>query len=254
MKIKFVCLNLWWGGELFDGILEFLTHQDADIVALQEVYDSPDPTLSRQYHSMQTLQERLHYPYVDFAPAILDRLPVGKVMNGNAILSRFPIKSRDVTFFNEPFGERDGKDPKSFPTTPRNLQHVVLDTKAGEVNVFNLQGVWDLNGDNFSQQRRNMSNKIIAAVQGQQNVIVAGDTNARYTNPAMRAIEQHLTNIFGDELTTTFNMRRKDNAGYATSVVDLIYISKDIVVLEHDCPDIDISDHLPLTATFEVAG
>lgn len=254
MKLKFVCLNLWRGGELFDGILDFLAKENADIIALQEVCDSPDPALPRQYHSIQTLQERLHYSHTDFAPALLDILPEGKILNGNAILSRFPIKSRDVTFFNEPFGERDGKDPKTFPTTPRNLQHVSLDTPGGKVNIFNLQGVWDMDGDNFSEQRRNMSNVIIKAIKGKPNVIVAGDTNAKHTNPAMRAIEEHLTSVFGDKRITSFNMRRKDNPGYATAVVDHIYVSKDIKVLEYDCPDVDISDHFPLTALLEVGA
>jgi endonuclease/exonuclease/phosphatase family metal-dependent hydrolase len=253
MKIKFVCLNLWYGGKLLDGILEFLTKENADIIALQEAWDSPDPKLPDQYHSVDALQRRLNYPFHDFAPAVVDRLPIGKVTNGNAVFSRFPIIGRDITFFNEPFGERDALDPKTYPVTPRNLQHIALDTPVGEVNLFNFQGVWDLDGDNFSESRRNMSNVIIKAVEGKQNVILAGDTNAKPTNPAMRAIEQHLTNVFGDELTTSFNMRRKDNPGYATAVVDLIYISKNIRVLEHDCPDVDISDHLPLTATFEIS-
>ncbi|HWZ66148.1 MAG TPA: endonuclease/exonuclease/phosphatase family protein [Patescibacteria group bacterium] len=254
MKFKFVCLNLWRGGELMDGILDFLAKENADIVVLQEVYDGHDQTLPRQYRSIQVLQDKFHYPYIDFAPTVIDVLPVGKVTSGNAVLSRFQIKGHDVTFFNEPFGERDANDPKTFPITPRNLQHVVLDIPGGEINVFNLQGVWDLDGDNVSEKRRNMSNVIIKAITGKQNVIVAGDTNAKHTNPVMRAIEGHLNSVFGDELTTSFNMHRKDNPGYATAVVDMIYVSKNIVTLEHDCPDVDISDHLPLTAWFEISA
>lgn len=255
MKVKFVCLNLWIGGVLFDDILEFLVKQDADIVVLQEVLDHPDLKLPAHYHSLQALQSRLKYPFQDFAPAVLDKFPWGTVVNGNAVLSRFPIKQRDVTFFKEPFNEHEPRysfDPEYFPQTPRNLQHVTLDIPAGEINVFNTQGVWDLDGDNFSEQRKNMSNIIIKATQGKQNVILAGDTNAKHTNPAMRAIEQHLTSVFGDELTTSFNLRRKNNPGYTTAVVDMIFVSKDITVLEHACPDVDISDHLPLTAIFKI--
>lgn len=252
MKVTFVCLNLWRGGELFDEILDFLARENADILALQEVNNSSNPRLADKYRSIETLQKHFNYPFCDFAPAVLDRHPIGKVPHGNAILSRFPIKSRNVLFFNEPFGERDPLDPKTFPTTPRNLQHVVLSTPTGELNIFNFQGVWDLDGDNFSEARQNMSNQIIKAIRGKSNVIVAGDTNAKHTNPAMRAIEKHLMSVFGDELVTTFNMRRKDNPGYATAAVDLIYVSKDINVIKCDCPDVDISDHLPLTATFEI--
>jgi endonuclease/exonuclease/phosphatase family metal-dependent hydrolase len=70
----------------------------------------------------------------------------------------------------------------------------------------------------------------------------------------MRAIEEHLTSVFGNSLTTTFNMRRKENPGYATAAVDLMYISNDLRVTGKDCPDVDISDHLPLVVTLETTN
>lgn len=255
MTIKFACLNLWWGGNLMDGILDFLESTDADIIALQEVFENTeDPTLPGRYRSIQTIQDRLHYPHSDFAPAMLDVYPEAEVLNGNAVLSRFPVKDRKVTFFDTPFERRDGLDVSAFPTTPRNLQHLTLHTDSGDINLFNFQGVWDMDGDNFSEQRKKMSDTIIRETAGKQRVIVAGDTNARPTNLAMRALETeaHLTNIFGETLKTTFNMRRKDDLGYASSVVDLIYISHDVKPVAYACHDVDISDHLPLTATFEI--
>lgn len=229
MKIKFISLNLWFGGLLLDDILDFLEKENADIIALQEVFDTQDPKLPAHYRSLEALQARLHYPHQDFAPAVLDKFPWGNIKNGNAILSRFPIHNREVTFFDQAFDEehpRSPFDPKFYPITPRNLEHVMLETPAGEVNIFNLQGVWDLDGDSVSPQRQKMSDTILHAIKSKSNVIVAGDTNAKYTNPAMRAIEKHLTNVFGDSLATTFNMKRKDNPGYAKAAVDMIYQSR----------------------------
>ena len=114
--------------------------------------------------------------------------------------------------------------------------------------------MYDLDGDNFSEARRKMSDTIIKNIQGKDNVILAGDTNAKPTNKAMRAVEDHLTNVFGNDLTTTFNMRRKENPGYATAVVDLMYVSPNIRILDKVCPAVDISDHLPLIATFEITS
>jgi len=68
----------------------------------------------------------------------------------------------------------------------------------------------------------------------------------------MLAISDHLTNIFGNELKTSFNMRRKDNPGYATACVDMLFVSSDIKVMDKVCPDVDISDHLPLVATLRI--
>jgi endonuclease/exonuclease/phosphatase family metal-dependent hydrolase len=52
--------------------------------------------------------------------------------------------------------------------------------------------------------------------------------------------------VFGEELKTTFNMKHKDNPGYATAAVDMMFISPDIKVSEKACPEVDVSDHLPL--------
>jgi endonuclease/exonuclease/phosphatase family metal-dependent hydrolase len=252
MKIKFVCLNLWDGGRLMPDILTFLKEQNADIVALQEVYSGTDPSFPAQYRSLEVLRQELGYPHDSFAPAVLDQVSVGKVDGGNAVLSRWPITAHQVTFFNQPYGERDMADPDRNPKTPRNLQHVQIEADGHKLQVFNLQGVWDLDGDNYSPQRRRMSELIIEAIQGKENVILAGDTNAKTTNPAMRAVEQHLTSVFGDELPSTFNMRRKTNPGYATASVDMVFVSPNIRVTQKSCPDIDISDHLPLVVTLDV--
>ena len=177
---------------------------------------------------------------------MLDIVPEGKIECGNAILSKFPISDSSNIFFADPYRERNAHDPAEYPTTPRNLQHVVVNTARKRLNLFNFQGVWDLDGDNYSAQRQHMTKVIIEQVAGKSYVILAGDTNAKPTNKSITAIEEYLTNVFGYELTTSFNMRRKDNPGYATACVDMIFVSSDISVIEKSCPNIDISDHLPL--------
>lgn len=253
MKIKFVSLNLWLGGILFDGIIEFLKEQDADIIVLQEVYNGTDASLDRQYKSMQILGEELGYAYSDFVADYrdFDRTD-GKAQRGNAVLSKFPIVGTDAIFFGEPYSETYRDLPGHYHECPRDLQHVILETPAGELDVFNIQGVWDLDGDNYSEQRRQMSETVIEAIQGKKNVILAGDTNAKPTNQAILDIEKYLHSVFGQSLTSTFNMRRKDNPGYATAVVDMIFVSPHMKVHSASCHDIDISDHLPLSAELEI--
>lgn len=253
MKVKVICLNLWHGGRLLDGALDFLRTEDADIVLLQEVYDGANPALERRLRSLIVLRETLDNTYYHFAPSDTDNLPEEKVVMGNAILSKFPIIKSDVTFFDLPYRDDYTDTPENWPDRPRNLQHVEITTPAGLLNVFNFHGVWDLDGDNFSPQRKQMSEVILKAIEGKKNVILAGDTNAKETNPALRAIEQHLTSVFGSERATSFNMRQKDNPGYATATVDHMYISPNIQVLSKQCPDVDISDHLPLIVELEIA-
>ncbi len=233
-------------------MVDFLRLEAADILMLQEVYDGSRPSLERRFRSLITLRQELDYPYYRMAPTDTDNLPEGKIVMGNAILTNFPITASNVTFFDEPYRDDYTDTPENWPHRPRNLQHVVLHAGAGQINVYNFHGVWDLDGDRFSPQRRQMSETIIKAVAGQPNVILAGDTNAKPTNPALRALEQHLVSVFGSDLRTTFNMRRKDNPGYATAAVDQMYVSPNLKVLSKHCPDVDISDHRPLVVELEI--
>jgi endonuclease/exonuclease/phosphatase (EEP) superfamily protein YafD len=59
-------------------------------------------------------------------------------------------------------------------------------------------------------------------------------------------------NIFGESLISTFNMKYKNNPGYATAAVDMIFTGKGIHIVEKECLDADVSDHFPLTAIFEL--
>ncbi len=252
MKLKFICLNLWWGGNLFPQIIEFLREEDADIVALQEAHDGRDPALKDRLRSLQVLKQELGYPHQDFAEALKLKLPEGKVPSGNAVLSKYTITGRSVVPLFDSTKSEYLDIPEQWPIFPRILQHLSLDTPAGEVNVFNMHGVWDLDGDNPSPQRRTMVDRTLEAIDGKPNVLLAGDTNATTGNPLLRDIEKNLVSVFGRELASTFNMRRKTNPGYATSAVDHMWVSPNIKVLSKDCPDVDISDHLPLVVNLEL--
>ncbi len=252
MTLKFISLNLWWGGNLFPQIIDFLRAEDADIVALQEVHDGKDPALKDRLRSMQVLKQELGYPHQEFALAHMLILPEGTLPSGNAVLSKFPITNSAVTFLFDPTQTAYFDKPEQWPILPRILQGTSLDTPVGEVNVFNIHGVWDLDGDSPSPQRQTMVERTFEAIQGKSNVILAGDTNANQNNPVLLDIEKRLTSVFGRELASTFNMRRKDNPGYATAAVDHMYVSPNIKVLSHSCPDVDVSDHLPLIATLEI--
>ncbi len=254
MKIKVISLNIWCGGELFDEIVAFLKEQDADIVALQEVYNGNDSQLANKYQSMRRLQERLQYPHAAFVEAYRETIPKGKVPHGNAVFSKFPIINSSMIYLAEPMEEDfEYQDiSEHWPLLPAPLQQVTLDTSNGQLNIFNIHGVWDLDGDNYSERRQRMSEVILAQIKGIPNVIVMGDTNAKASNPAMRNLEAYLKPVFGEELGTTFNLRHKTNPGYATAAVDLMYVSPEITVVSKAAPPVDISDHLPLVVELDI--
>lgn len=252
--MKVVSLNLMHGGEPFEGAVAFLREQKADFVLTQEAYSCEDLLVEKRYRTMQVMPQLLGYEYQHFAPAYRDfDRTAGKAQRGVGIFSKYPLTPKDTVFFDGEYTEEYRDVPGQFASCPRNLEHVVAHTPAGDIDLFNIQGVWDMDGGNYSEKRQRMTQAVIDQIKGLERVILAGDTNATPYNQAIIDIEQHLKSVFGkDELATTFNMRRKENPGYATAAVDMILLSPSISVVEKSCPDVDVSDHLPLVATVEI--
>lgn len=248
---KIISLNLWHGGRLLPDILNFLKSEDADIVVLQEVYASEDRKLPARFRSLEALKP-LGYPYQDFVPAYSNRLDEGLVPEGTAVLSKFPVTARWARTMIESSKDEYTDTPDNYPILPRILQGVRLDTPGGELNVYNLHGVWDLAGDRYSPERQKMAEVIINEIKDKTNVILAGDSNASMGNRMFDDIGKHLKNAFEPVPRSTFNMRRKTDHGYATAAVDIIYASSALNVLSATCPDVDVSDHRPLVATLSL--
>ncbi len=254
MKLKIITLNIWNGGRLLPDALAFLKSEAADIVMLQEVYDGRDPSLADRFRTMEILKDELAYPHTAFGLAYqyIDRECDRPLPHGTAILSTFPIKSTGTEPMRPSTLEVYSDIAEHWTVIPPPLQHATVQTPAGEVNLYNMHGVWDLAGDDYSPDRRLMAKSILEAIAGKQNVIVGGDSNASQGNPLWNEIGRHLTDAFGGRLTSTFNMRRKDQPGYATAAVDVLYVSPNFKVVSAECPDVDVSDHLPLVVELEL--
>lgn len=251
MKLKVICLNIW-GGKLLDNIVEFLLMENPDIVLAQEIFSSEDTNIEPRYRSHQVLTSSLGF-YSDFAPTYRDFDHTnGKSQRGNSIFSRFPIIETKISPFSIPYNETYRDTSGNFNLCPRNLQHAKIQFSAKEINIFNVHGPWDLDGDNFSDQRRDMAETIVREIKDKPNVILGGDTNATPGNQAIKIIEGKLHNVFDGELKSTFNMKYKTDSGYATAAVDFIFADKEIEVIDKSCSNVDVSDHLPLMATLRI--
>ncbi|OGK08907.1 hypothetical protein A2767_06185 [Candidatus Roizmanbacteria bacterium RIFCSPHIGHO2_01_FULL_35_10] len=110
-----------------------------------------------------------------------------------------------------------------------------------------------------------MSRMIVNQIKDKENVILAGDTNVLPNTETINNLEKYLKNVFKDELTTTFNMKIKTPfvkeahyfseehlKGFAKAVVDMIFVSPNLKVVEHYQPKVDVSDHYPLAIVLEV--
>lgn len=250
MQIKFINLNLWNGGYLFDNLIDFIKIEKPDILACQEVFNGKKPNLESRYKSYNLLTDLLNFKYSSFSPAFLGLTEMGKIDNGNAVFSGYPIKKTKTVFYDIAYGERDN-NRKNFPFSPRNLQSVEIKLGNVPLHIFNTHGIWGEDG-NDNIRRLKMSKTIVNEIKDKKYVILSGDFNTQEKTRTIANIEKHLTNVFKGELQSTFNMKRKDDPRYAKAVVDMVFVSNNIKVLKHTCPQVDISDHLPLVCVFEI--
>lgn len=257
MRLKVVNLNIWMGGIIYQPMVKWLQDQHADVYLFQEVFHSEDDTLAPIYRSHRALQAALKMEYAEFAPAFIESVGGFDIPQGNSVISRFPLTTVAIDHFDIPYGPRS-TDRSQFHLIPRNLQHVALTVGQTSVQVLNTQGIWGEDGKD--NPRRLAMGKQIAAVAAKAKtagpVILAGDFNVRPDTETISYVEAELRNVFKGELTTTFNLARKNLTkypGYATAAVDMFFASEDVTILSHECPQVDVSDHLPLVMDIEIA-
>lgn len=240
------------GGKFFENIAAFLKKEKPDIAVFQEVHDGKDPSLPKNLQSMQMLQALFPGYQYYFSATHKDILPEGEFENGNAVFSRFPITKTETTFYNAPYDPHYIYEDRKgdFSNDPCNIQHVTVSIENKPFHIFNTHGIWGFEG-NDNPRRFRMSEVIISEIKGKSPAVLAGDFNTQPSAKAIKNIEQHMTNVFKDELVSTFNMRHKTLPGYATAVVDYIFVSPDISVRTKSCPEDDVSDHKPLIVTIE---
>lgn len=252
MQIKFLTVNAFHGGTFLDNLIDFLRNEKADIIAMQEVYNGTNSHLDRNFRTVDEIQKELSmYKYVSFAPSFLDDRSVGKIERGNTIFSRWSIVTEDSIFYDFPYGVYQHETSTRFENFPYNLQHAVIQAEHVQLNVFNTHGVWGFDGED-NERRLHMSEVIVNSIKGKENVLLAGDFNVQPHTKTIQQIEHHLTNVFKDELKTSFNMSHKKDPAYAKAVVDMMFVSKNIQVVEHSIPSVDVSDHLPLVGVFNI--
>lgn len=253
MKIKALTLNIW-GGKLLERAADFIYKENPDIVFLQEVYDGTGD-LDSKYRSLSIFQEKLRYSYCSFEPSFIDRGPSGDIPQGNAVLSRFPAGNQRTIFFDIPFGkfslEKADSQSGINQFIPMSMLNTNIKINNKDVNTYSVHGIWGFDGED-SERRLAMSKTIVDEVKDKENVILAGDFNLNPHTKTIKNIENYLQNVFKNELASTFNMKHKKLAGYATAAVDMIFVSKSIKIINHYMPDVDVSDHMPLVCELEI--
>ncbi len=256
MKIKVVSLNLWNGGRLFDQAHDFLQRQRADLMFLQEAYNGNDLNIKKRFRTVEIFKATFPQHQTCFSPVFLDkREGEGSIQAGQLIISKFPLSNTRAIHIDTPFGEYDHDSIEDFSDFPTMLQTTFAKIGNKHVKLLNIHGPVNNDGTADTNRRLRMREVILEEIKDQKNVILSGDFNVQAKTQTIKGIEQKLINIFKDDLTTSFNVKQKNLEkfpGFANAVVDMMFISPEIKVINKSCPQVDISDHLPLVATLDV--
>lgn len=228
----------------------FLRKNSFDILFFQEIFNGRGE-IPKRFRTLEEFQYILPGYFFHFAPSFGDIGEYGPIDRGNAIFSKFPITSSDITFFDLPYRVFEEQKQRDFEQTPRALEHCAVDCNGTLLHLFNHHGIWGHHGED-TPRRLEMGRVILESLKDKENVILAGDFNLNPNTQTVKMIEKELESVFKESLSTTFNMKHKDNPGYATAKVDMMFVSRNIKVLEKNCPKVDVSDHFPLTATLEI--
>ncbi len=257
MRLKFINLNVWFGGTLWDPMLDFFKKENPDILALQEVQFTHDPFIEqKRFKTLDYLSPKLGLPNRIFTPAFsrIDAEGLTKVDVGNAVLARQRLVKAEHWFYDGmQYGEMGKEGDVDSSKHPRNLQHVSIQINDKLLHIFNTHGLWGIDG-NDTLARLAMSKFILDKIGNHHPAILCGDFNTDATSKSMKQIGAVLHDVFAeDKRITSFNMRQKPKgSGYQTAVVDFIFTTPDIKVLSHTAPDVDVSDHCPLVIEFDL--
>lgn len=251
MIIKFITINIWHGGKIFDNLVFFLQKEKPDILSMQEVYDGKDPLLERRFRTVEVLKKELGFPYSSFGQRLFDTTH-DNLAHGNAVLSRYFLQEEGpFQFFDIPLSPIAVEGSKTAFDWPFGMQKVAIDIEGKKLHLVNVHGLWGF--DSLDNERRlKMAERIVSEINGKERIIVAGDFNMASNTQTIGKIEKHLTSVFGNKLASTFNLKYKKGGGFGSASVDMVFVSNDIEVKNHYMPSVDVSDHMPLVVEFSL--
>src|SRR5215218_2818720 len=172
-RLRVATWNVWWRfgpwAERQPAIAETLRRIDADVIALQEVWDVDDGT-----GQSEALAEALGYEHV-FASGF----DAGEASFGNAVLSRWPIATSDT---------------RALPTTPstdefRVVLRVEVDGPRGRFELYTTHLNWRYDESHVRQAQVRALAEFVAESAGRPYPpIVCGDFNAEPDSDEIRML------------------------------------------------------------------
>jgi len=245
--LKVMTYNIWMGGayrggwrfekpervaQRIDKIGELIRQQQPDIVFLQEVVIDSGPG---SFNQVPVLAEKIEMHMWAFGQCINDGLPFYRMIEGNAILSRRPF---------EPLTNQDMAGKKAFYEIAYDDQSTLwckVDIRGQDILLASVH----LQGNDFYEVRLPQVQQLLDFA-GDRPAIMAGDFNVRPNAPEIQRIVD--TARFAAKLDGPFTISSYD----PHTTIDYIFVPRDWQLLQHRVIQTDLSDHLPVVATYRI--
>lgn len=242
----------------WDKLNLFLQSSDFDIICLQEV--AGKDTISGNIHSVRdgyTELQRLLGSKYHGELAISQRYASGEFSYmGNATFYKkeFTLLKKNIVPFHKnsvPFP----KESDNFEIIGRSLLHLMLQINGRGISILNTHFAWAKTPVQQPHQTE-QGGILLDYVKSTSNpFVLCGDFNLSQDQPIIRTLNTFAKNMINQHaITNTLNPRtHRSKTLFPKGVaVDYIFTSTDIEVTDFTVlDDIDLSDHLALTAKIE---
>lgn len=265
--MKLISLNV----ALFEAnnskLVKFLQEQKADIVCLQEVVRETEKTVIRDFVSKEPIDSATSdFRYSFFGPnSVMDKFEMkdfhgrenfsfdlgGMAEMGNYIKSKYKIIKCQTIFLENHFTYTT--DHSKWPEEDYRSV-LVADLEIGEkqMRILNYHGIWTRGklGNEKSLEACKRINDLALEAKGE--VIISGDFNLFPDTPSMRVFEKNFVSLVDRYKIKSTRPTSNELSGLARNVVDYIWVSKGVKVMNFQVIESDVSDHLPLVLEFVV--
>lgn len=249
MQISILTANIWFGTRLPE-VIKYLNSIEADIIALQEVWHG-NSVVRGSADSFERLKEALKntHPYSFYTPTFQMRVDGGQADYGHAIFSKYPLQNTSSEFYRSQYREFDFTREDLF-NQPRAFQKVDIDLGGKKVRIINNHGMWAPNQDD-TIERHAMAELILKEANTHSPLIAVGDFNINLGSKTIDTILTKLKTACGAEIKTTINPTYS-KPEVPESIVDFIFVTPEVKIIEATSPRVDISDHFPVFARLEI--
>lgn len=246
MNISFLQWNVWYLEDIHN-IAEYIKENPADIIALQEL--TVNHAGQTENNTPEYIAKQLGY---NFCVGGEDFTEDGeKRWFGNAIFSKYPIKSYRQSWINEPIGTG------GFDDEYRTYLEAVLDINGKELIVATTHMSYT-HEFHVTERKQAETDRLIKELKtvSDKKVIFSGDLNAIPGSYTIEQVSGILVSAGPESDEKTWTTKPFSYQSFEETELnwrlDYVFTSKDLKVLSSQAKQTEFSDHLPIRTEFEV--